>query len=458
VVRGLLLDQPGADPVPFLFFAASVSALLLAGRFVAGAAAALLVVAGTASAEEVEVHPLLGDLYAPGRAVPLLVVAPAGTRSVAASASRGALVTGTVRAEGAFLPIPGPERLDRVGVRIDGADEPIEVPVGVRPKPPGERWYVVFGPVSPDLAAAAREKGIALSRARPEAESMDPDLLSADGVVDLSERLTGARVARIRARGVPVVHRVEDLPEAAEQEHLVRRIWEEPGRVLEAGDLHGYFPPAARFEPARSRAALLLLAGFAALAVMAIRFAGRRGWSAARSLILLVPPATAATIAAVLALPPPAPVRWDSIVLREGVRVVTLDRVLALRDTVAEREFPGLPLPLGRAEDVEIRVDDGARIRVPLRAREARIFVREGGGAPGPGGTDAPFDLLVFPAGLALPGEAPRPVVEFLREELDGVRGRALPKLLKLGAERRGTYGVRFLGPGVAEIEVVRVE
>jgi len=82
--------------------------------------------------------------------------------------------------------------------------------------------------------------------------------------------------------------------------------------------------------------------------------------------------------------------------------------------------------------------------------------------AEGPPGPVRP-DVVLSGAGLARPGEAPRPAAEFLAAEFGGrdpavrAREQALRKLLRLPEAGARTFAVRFGGPEGLDLEVARL-
>lgn len=441
--RSLLLDRPGAGAGPAL--------LLLGGVAAAGAAARLLLVRRAAvvaaallfggSAVAAEAVPLLGDRYVPGRPLPVAVktVRP-GPVAVELPIGR---FEGDPRPDGAWVVLPGTAGLSRITVVAGDGRE--EADLALREVVAG-RLAVALAPRG-DLHARLEENGYAVSVAAPGAETLPAAaFLAADLVFDPLERLPAEARERLRAAGVPVVGSL--LWPLTPAVGWSRRPWEEPGRVLSADDLHDLFGRPPGPDPGRPRTALLVLGGFAAAFLAAIRWAGERS---GRRAALAAGLAAVATAFLAWRLPPPAVVRTETFTVAEGGRRTTVVAASAGRAPATWRgRFPEFPLPLhGRAPVLVTSAGEGGyEASVPLAAGETRLFVRIGFGPP-PGAPAGPPDLRFGPAGLAPPGEEFRPAGEVLRTLLKGddVRSTAVRKLLTLAAPPPEILHIHF-APG----------
>ena len=445
VVRGILLGAPGAGAAPCLVLLVGLAALLSGLRAIrtgAVAIAVLLALAPLARAEEPE--PLFGEHYVPGRPVPLRISRGGAFPSVA-------VVTGTDEVQvhltdrpGRWLEVPGAVDLGNALTWESGRKS--EPGPDLRPAPPGT-WLVTLGAAPPELLRVAEERGFCIGRAASGAEEIaDEAWLSPDGVIDVGERLGERREARLRGAGVLVIRTVDDLPATAPVVRGTRRPWEEPGRVLSPEGLADLFPAPAGFDADKARLTFFVVLGWAIVAGAIRRWGrGRPGW-----LWFLAVPAGLAVLGSQCV------VHWTargddlSFLVTEGARVTEV-RLLRTGRHRGQFDLRTVALPQPLSTTVSLSAEDGGYRLDPqlVPPRRTMLFVTTRF-ADAPAAASAP-DLLIGPAGLAVPGEEWLPAGEFLRRlaARDRIRATAIRKLLPAGDLPDRVYEVAFHDGGM---------
>jgi hypothetical protein len=448
-VRNLLRGGPVADAAPCLLALLAAIGALAGYRTLRGgtAAALLLLLAGQVAAAPTAT-PLLGERYVPGRPVWLLLTGAGADPVVFGEA--GEEIVGRPAEGGTVAYVPGSGSLTRVAIRT--GEGKAWLPVALEECRPG-RLLVSLGACPPAILAAAKERGFVVARAMAGAERLPPEtLLAADGVVDAGRRLTDSAAARLVAAGLPVVREAGDLPVRPNLPGAVRRLWEEPGRILTGDGLGGLFPVGRTRDPARARTAFLLAALFAIVATAIRRFARGRAGMRLALLGLLSVATGAALFAALRPLPDVREVRFETA---EGGRVTVLRRfTTGARPGTFTGSAEGAPLLLtaggpGAVFRAQPGAGGGARVRATLGPHQTVIVVSEALlDAPAP---SRPPDLLFGPDGLARPGEAFRPAGPFLLSNFRRSPGRstAVRKLLRLAAPPPSVYRVWFESRGL---------
>jgi hypothetical protein len=435
LIRRILLERPDADPRLFLLCSVALAALLLAPRLVRAGAVLLLLplLAGSAARAAPEAENLFGEAWAPGRVVPLVVPAPETGEVVLPGLG---LFRGAAEGGRALVLVPGPAAPTAA---LPGAPVRDGLPLVLCLAPPGE-----------DLRAAAREGRIVLTSALPGFERLPLEaFLSVDGVYDPAGDLPPEKAERLAGAGVAVFGDFgPSVLDAART--VLRRPWEEPGRVFSDQDLRNLFGPAPAPPRERFLRSLAVLAVFSVVASAAIRFARGRGQG------LLAPSLLAVLCAAALlvlgaALPRPPDATHEVFIAREGNREVSLHRVTARRETEFRAVLPFAPVPLGAGRFAAERRGDGSyTVGFGLRSGESRLFaVMALGRSPD---AASPPDVLLTADGFALPGGGTLPAGEFLRREFRRSGGAAdqrnwaLRKLVRFAAPPPGTSALRFAG------------
>ncbi len=447
VLRRMLFELPGADPVPVLGLCVAAAAAFLLPRALPGAAATVVLAAAGVAAAAPEIETPLGEAYVPGRLLPLRVRAEG---EVEVRLPAGGRLTADSEGGVAEILLPGPPAGAAVVLRTREGEWTVHLPA--RPLPEGAALLLALGAVPAEFVAAAREAGVHVVRG---GEGLpDPAgaaLLAADGVIDPEGRLADAEAAALASAGVPVLRSAApgEWARVRAEAGLLRRPWEEPGRLLLENDVGRAFGPPA--PPAGRPGAVFGLLGLFAAAGLAFRWSVR-----GRPLVaLLVLGLAGAGVTAAIAhlCPPRAGVLLDCLTAREGAREVRVFRLTARREAAGRLE--GLPNAVALGHGNWRFARSTGTVEVALRRGETRFVVSQRRvGGPAPAG---PWDLLVRGGRLLLPDGQPFPEGR-LRTPAGrpDERVQRIRKFLRLADPPPGAFGV-LLPAGRREVGIARL-